>query len=184
MENFNNEIWKDVVGYDGLYSVSNTGRIRSNKRLIPTYGRKGRFTNEFIKKLKYDKNGYKIVMLCKNGITKTLKVHRLVAYAFIENNDKEKNQVNHINLIKDDNRIENLEWVTSKENKNHYMINCNPIFKIGSDLHNTKLNEKSVLWIREQYRKKSIKQVDMAKMFNMSKGGINNVIKRQCWKYI
>lgn len=103
------EVWKDVVGYEGLYQVSNLGRVRS-------FERKGTFTK--IKVQETVKGGYKRVNLYKNGRLKKMLVHRLVAEAFLGTPDKDM-QVNHINGIVDDNRLENLEWVTVKENANH-----------------------------------------------------------------
>ena len=108
------EIWKTVI-IDGEiyenYEVSNLGKIRSLN-----YRHTG-----VVKELKLRvSHGYLQVHLCKNGKVKYYRVHRLVAFAFIENdNPTEKIEVNHINEIKTDNRVENLEWVTPKQNSNH-----------------------------------------------------------------
>ena len=102
-----NEIWKDVVGYEGLYQVSNQGRVKSFK-----------WNKERFLKPSMDKDGYLLVNLCAGGKRKTFKVHRLVCEAFHENPDN-KPQVNHINEIKTDNRACNLEWCTCKQNVNH-----------------------------------------------------------------
>lgn len=111
------EEWRPVVGYEGWYEVSNLGRVkrikygRGAKRGVLSQG-DGSYRNSM------DKTAYKIVMLCKNGIPKTRSVHRLVAEAFIPN-PCDKPQVNHKNGEKDDNRVENLEWVTNSENCLH-----------------------------------------------------------------
>ena len=118
-----NEIWKDIKGYEGLYQVSNLGRIKSLERKSKTKG-----NVEYIKKEKVLKerfsNGYVSVILYKNGTKKNFRVHRLVAKAFLVN-PKNLPQINHINFNRSDNRIENLEWVTAKENIQHNFKNGN-----------------------------------------------------------
>jgi hypothetical protein len=101
------EIWKDIIGYEGLYQVSNLGRIKS-------------FHNgEKILKCKTDKDGYLEVTLCANGNHKYMRVHRVVLNAFNPLTNENEFQVNHKNGVKNDNRIENLEWVTYSENVLH-----------------------------------------------------------------
>ena len=106
------EIWKDVIGYEGLYKVSNLGRVKS-------VGDNGKATHRIEHILKQSAcRGYKHVGLCKNGRMKTYSVHRLVAFAFIDKPEG-KNFIDHINTIRDDNRVENLRWCTEKENNNN-----------------------------------------------------------------
>lgn len=107
-----NEIWKDVPGYSGLYQVSNLGRVKSIER----YDAKKHRVKERILKQANRGNGYKVVVLFSNG-HKMYAVHRLVALAFIPNPDGLP-QINHKNEIKTDNRAENLEWCTPKQNAN------------------------------------------------------------------
>lgn len=108
------EIWKDVIGYEGVYKVSNLGRIKSVSR-IDSLGRKRK---EKIMKGSFDKDGYIISTFRHLGTKKIIKFHRLVATAFIANIEN-KPYVNHINGIKNDNRACNLEWCTAKENSVH-----------------------------------------------------------------
>lgn len=117
------EIWKDIDGYEGLYQISDLGKIKSLQRWKPNHNQTG-FTGTFklleekILKPKVDRKGYLFVELHKNGKSKHYKVHRLVAKAFIPNPDN-KPQVNHINGNKTDNKKENLEYCTNYENQKH-----------------------------------------------------------------
>ena len=96
--------WKKVDEYEN-YSVSSDGTVRNDK------------TGRILKKCR-NKNGYEIVNLYKNGKIKTFQVHRLVAIAFIPNHEN-KPCVDHINAIRDDNRVDNLRWCDCKENSNN-----------------------------------------------------------------
>lgn len=113
-------IWKDVVGYESFYQVSNTGEVRSKDRRVPTRNsekfaiRKGRILIQMT-----SKNGYKKVSLTRNvNDKKQIHIQRLVALAFIPNPES-KPFVNHIDGDKTNNHVSNLEWVTEKENAKH-----------------------------------------------------------------
>lgn len=110
------ERWKDIDGYDGIYQVSSAGRVRSEPRKVHNYTKPGRYLRQNRKE-----NGYLYLGLVRpDGTTaKHEYVHRLVANAFIPNPDGLK-QVNHKNADKEDNRVENLEWVTPQENILHF----------------------------------------------------------------
>lgn len=109
-----NEIWKDIVGYEGLYKISNLGNIKSLDRL--SFGGKNIKGRNMCPSLK--KDGYLEIPLCKDKKRKYYRVHRLVAIAFIPNIEN-KPCIDHINTITTDNRVENLRWVTYKENSNN-----------------------------------------------------------------
>lgn len=107
--NYLGEEWRDIKGFEGLYRVSNLGRIKSLKRSY-------RVKEKILKPL-INRNGYYQVDLCKQSIKKTYLVHRLVWEAF-NGQIPENMQVNHINEIKSDNRLLNLNLMTAKENSN------------------------------------------------------------------
>lgn len=109
MDNLEKEIWKDIPNYEGIYQASNLGRIKSLKR---PYGLKEKILKPQIIR------GYYRVVLCKNSIQKKYLVHRLVWEVF-NGTIPEGLQVNHINEIKADNRLENLNLMTCKENVNY-----------------------------------------------------------------
>lgn len=113
------EKWKPIVGYEQLYEVSDLGNVRSCERVV-NHG-----LGESVRRLKsrkikpwQDNHGYHAVSLSKGGVVKKIKVHRLVAEAFISNPEN-KPTINHINEIRNDNRVDNLEWATYQENNNH-----------------------------------------------------------------
>lgn len=112
------EIWKDIEGYEGLYRVNTNGVVESLPREVIN-GTGGRFMSKpKIMNHHKDNMGYIRVALCKNGKMTKTKLHRILAIAFIPNPEN-KPQINHINSIRDDFRLENLEWVTAGENLKH-----------------------------------------------------------------
>ncbi|MDU0602411.1 NUMOD4 domain-containing protein [Pseudomonas aeruginosa] len=115
------EIWKEIPGFNGQYWASNLGRIRSSAQIVrhcPKKQWRPRTIPERILKMTDTAYGYKSVELKDNGNRRRMLVHRLVAMAFIENADGLPH-VNHIDANKLNNRPENLEWVTHKQNMAH-----------------------------------------------------------------
>lgn len=138
------EEWKEIKGYEGLYQVSNTGRIKSLERtIIRKNGRPIQILEKCIAQ-QIMPSGYVRVNLSKDGIGHKYYVHRLVADAFIENPEQFP-EVNHKNENKVDNRVENLEWCTPSYNQNYGTVNerrsdiyvkkgiSRPVVHIGSD---------------------------------------------------
>lgn len=112
------EIWKDIEGYEGLYQVSNIGRVKSLKRTV-NHKRLGVYTiNERILSAADKGLGYMVVGLSKNGKTKTLRVHRLVAKAFIPN-PKKFDLINHKDKNTSNNIVSNLEWCDYQYNNTY-----------------------------------------------------------------
>lgn len=111
------EIWKPVVGYDGLYVVSSVGRVRSLERVIMKSNGCRMTVKTIILKPSSDHHGYLFVYICGKDKPKRKYIHVLVAKAFIPNYDN-KPCVDHINGDPRDNRVENLRWCTHKENCN------------------------------------------------------------------
>lgn len=118
------EIWKDIKDYEGLYQISNFGNIKRLEHIVFRKNPKnnkiktGYKYKERLLSLKNDKDGYKIIVLCKDNKVKNFRIHRLVAKTFISNPNNFK-IVNHIDAIKSNNHFTNLEWCTIKYNTNY-----------------------------------------------------------------
>ena len=161
------EIWKDVVGFEDRFQVSNLGNMYSKKN-----------KKQLVQGI--SKTGYKVLSTKiggRNGIYKCFKVHRLVAQAFILNPEN-KPFVNHIDGNKLNNSVDNLEWVTGSENTLHAVkTNLIDYTRIRS------LTEEDVNFIREHYkpRDKLYSGRKLAKMFNVSKNVISDVITNRTY---
>ena len=120
MENLENEIWKDIIGYEGYYMVSNMGRVKSLDRSIYLPSKNLYKTlNGKVLRFYESKFGYYCMVLQKEKNLRRVRVHRLVAESFIENKCSSYKVVNHINKNRKDNRAENLEWCSQRENVTH-----------------------------------------------------------------
>lgn len=179
------EIWKDVKGYEGVYQVSNLGNVKSLDREVNSrYGGKRKVEGVLLKFLP-DKDNYSRVNLKKNQKGKTILVHRLVAAAFIDNKEN-KPQVNHINGIKNDNNVENIEWVTLSENRRHaYDTGLqNGINRRGEKNNFSKMTKKQVLEIRSTYKKGVVTYKELSAKFNISSGCIGSIIRKKSWAWL
>lgn len=112
------EIWKNIKDYEGLYQVSNLGRVKSMDRIITRKDGISQFRKGIIKTPKINSDGYHTVTLSKNGNNKTLGIHILVARHYIPNPEN-KSEVSHIDFNRKNNRVDNLEWCTHQENIQH-----------------------------------------------------------------
>lgn len=161
------EIWKKIDNYEN-YQISSFGNVKSlnyNNTKTP----------KILKKVKM-KIGYNNVTINK----KLFYIHRLVALHFIDNPEN-KREVNHINGIKHDNRIENLEWCTPSENIKHAYDTKLNIPKIGEETFFSKLTNKDVIEIRNN---NSISMRKLAKQYNISHQLISEIKRHKLWKHI
>lgn len=162
------EKWISIKGYEGLYEISNEGRVKSIG-----YGK------ERILKPNKSKDDYLYVILYKDKLEKNYRVHRLVAINFLDN-PYNKVEVNHINGIKDDNRLENLEWNTRSENIKHAYDNGLKEQYKGSKHGNSKLTEKQVLEIR----KSNLTQTELGVIFGIDQSQISRIKNRKKWTHV
>ena len=164
------EHFKQIKGYDN-YLISDRGRVFNFK------------FKKFLKPWK-DRGGYLFVGLCKNGVHKHY-LHRLVALAYIPNPEN-KPTVNHIDGIKTNNFVENLEWNTQKENVRHSWDNglSKPTCVKGIKNGRAKLSEEQVLEIRKLYKTGDYYQKDLAKIFDITQPLIGYIVNRKIWQHI
>lgn len=127
------EIWKDIKNYEGLYQISNLGRVKSLKKYVNHSGNSKRVVNEKILKPVIDNTKYFVVSLWKDNKHTRPHIHRLVAETFISNLEN-KPHINHIDGNKLNNSVNNLEWCTPKENIIH-------AYKIGLNKNNRIVNQ-------------------------------------------
>lgn len=169
------EEWLDISSYEGIYQVSNTGKIKILPREISN-GYRSYICKEKIMKQTKNKYGYMKVSL----LNKTVNIHRLVAKAFIPNPEN-KPEVNHKDGDKSNNNDWNLEWNTVSENTQHAYDN-NLINKKGINHHMNKLNNEDVYKIRELCLNNKVS--DVAKLYDVSESSISQIKNKKTWKHI
>ena len=165
------EEWRSIKGYGGVYEVSNQGNVRSiTRRYKAKDCPRGKLLEGKTMKTELTPNGYIQVILRGEGKSYSHRVHRLVAEAFIPNPDK-KPHVNHINGMRTDNRVENLEWCTVSENLKH-------IYELGYITPKRKLTREQIEAIRKDDRPAHI----IAKEYNSSATAIGNIKRGTTYK--
>ena len=170
LEDLPHEDWRDIVGYEGHYQVSNYGRVKS-------------FKNHMVKIMRfiYTKDGYLEATLSKDGIKKRTGVHVLVAKAFIPNIE-DKPQVNHEDTNSLNNCLWNLNWATNQENQRHAIKMG--VKRVGCEFPGSKLKAEQVRYIREHYtpRHHEFGQSALSRKFGICKSSIADVIHRKSYK--
>jgi hypothetical protein len=183
------ETWRAVVGFEGLYEVSTTGSVRSLERVVRRRCKRVPFktVRGTILKPCIKKGGYPEVALSKDGRPKRMMIHRLVALAFIPNPEPAVlTCVDHINGNTADARIENLRWVTQKQNINYARDRGafdNRTYPNGSRAPNAKLTEEAVILIRNSCVKYGDKR-KIAERFGVDQSLISRILKRKAWAHI
>ena len=177
------EIWRPVPGFEGEYEVSNLGKVRSLDRIqhrsngqsYCDFCIKGRVLKPY---LTGKNDGYCTVSLKH----KNVKVHRIVARSFLQPVEG-KNEVNHINGNKHDNRASNLEWVTSGENGQHALTTG--LKRTGADVPNAKLTASDVYQIRRTYVKGDSKfgAKPLSREYGVSNTTIRRIVRNKKWRF-
>ena len=165
-----NEVWRSVEGFEGIYEVSNHGRLKNKKR-IRKLSRSGGRNRDYLFIILHKKNPV---------LTKNQSIHRLVAKAFIPNPEN-KTEVNHKDGNKLNNHYSNLEWCTRKENAQH-ASNARLLWNDGIHF-NAKLNLKTVFKIKRELSK-GIRQCDIARKYKIEPMTIQAISCGRSWKHI
>jgi len=166
-----NEVWRDIPEYEGLYQVSNLGRVKN----LNNFHTK----EEKILKPMLHPKGYLRIALFKNRKPKFIFVHRLVATCFI-NNPENKNYINHIDCNKQNNMVENLEWVTTQENQTHAMDNG--LYKVLGNHPRTNLTLEQVVKIKDLLSQNKPPK-EIAILFNVKRSCIYDIKLGRSWKF-
>ncbi len=172
------EEWRPIIGYEGVYDASNFGRIR---RVKPE---KNTFAGRIMRQCK-DRYGYPHLKLCKDGERKGYGTHTLIIGAFVGPCPVGK-QVNHKDGDKTNNCIENLEYVTQRENNEHaFRLGLkNMDHVVGERHYNSILTERDIPQIRRLIKEGEFTRQEIGTMYGVSRSAINNVQNGHAWSWL
>lgn len=169
------ETWLPIKDYEKYYAVSNHGNVKSFDREVKRKGSKSYLQKGRILKLNVGSSDYLLVSLYKDGKAKKKLVHRLVGKHFLEGY-KDGLTINHKDGMKNNNHYSNLEWLSQSENTFHaYSSGLHKSH--GKNSHLTKHSEETVLEVRKLFETGKYKQVELAKMFGISKVHIHSIVR-------
>lgn len=209
-ENLTTERWLPVVGYEGIYSVSDMGRVRSEAReYVDSAGRHRRVSPLVVSQR--NRNGYLAVRLWSAGVGRDFHVHRLVAAAFLSRGETHA-EVNHFDGVKANNAATNLEWVTQGENIAHAVRHglypsgdrngsrLHPERLVRGDRHGarlhpealargeahgrTRLTEDDVRTIRRRYAAGGVSLPALGREYGMAFSAIGRIVNRKTWQHV
>ena len=176
-----NEIWKEAVGYEGYYEVSSYGRVKSLRRRVRCGENRHRtIKGKILKPVAGSGNYLYVTINAKPLACKTEAVHRLVAYAFLGDRPDDDYQVNHIDGNKENNRAENLEWVTPKQNSRHAAEMG--LMPHGERCATSKLTDEEVVKIRVLVKSGATRS-KLKKKHNVSRGTIDAIMQGRAWAH-
>ena len=170
------EIWKDILGYENKYQVSDLGRVKGLDRVVKTKNGRTQYKKGTILKNKMGTNGYYYVCLYKNNKQKTFMIHSLVALNFIGDRPY-KNDICHINGNRLDNKVTNLKYDTRTEN-------FNDMYRQGKKNPKGKLSVEDVLEIRKMRKEENVPYKELAIIFGVSESTIGYVVTKRSYWYI
>lgn len=176
-----NEEWRPIAGYEGMYSVSSLGRIRSERRITNYKTGRKHWTGGFIMRQYSKPLGYMRIGFFKHGVQQFYSVHVLVLSAFSGPRPDQLMECAHLDGNPSNNSADNLRWVTSKENALHKVLHGTNTE--GTKHHAAKLNEALVLEMRDRY-KHGERLADITRSIGLSKGTVWHAIKGRTWKCI
>lgn len=168
-----NEIWKDIKGWEGIYQVSNVGRVKSLKRFL--------VKEERIMGLHDNGRGYLNVRLRKDSRGNVKYIHRLVAETFISNLEN-KQEVNHKNGDKSDNRVENLEWCSPEENREHAIRTGLMAFE-GENNGMAKFSQQTILELRKEFELGDKTRKELSEKYGISLTHTRSIINKSRWNH-